>query len=107
MAKVTFVRKSTDEEIQNTNVVDGQFLVSGEGTSYVDYDNKRVSLGDNAAISQLQTALGLDKDTYNAEEIYSKGDMVIYNHTIYECNTDSTTGEWDSSKWTIVPIITN
>lgn len=105
MAKVTFIRKETDSEIQQTDIVDGQFLVSGEGTSYVDYNEKRVSIGDNANISQLRVALGLNDDTYNKEEIYSKGDLVVYNYTIYECNEDNVSGEWDSSKWTIVPII--
>lgn len=107
MAKVTFVRKPTDEEIQNTEFVDGQFLVSGEGTSYVDYDDKRVPLGDNAAISQLRIALGLDTDTFILGESYDVGDMVIYNHTIYECNVPHVAEEFESEKWDIVPIIKN
>lgn len=107
MAKVTFVRKSTDTDIQNTNIVDGQFLISGEGTSYIDYEDKRVSLGDNAAITQLRTALGLDTDTFTIGEAYDVGDMVIYNHTIYECNVPHVAEEFEIEKWDIVPIIKN
>ena len=107
MAKVTFVRKNSDEDIQNTDIVDGQFLVSGEGTSYVDFDDKRVSLGNNAAISQLRIALGLDTDTFTPGTAYDVGDMVIYNHMIYECNLAHVAEEFESEKWDIVPIITN
>ena len=107
MAKVTFVRKNSDYDIQNTDIVDGQFLVSGEGTSYVDFDDKRVSLGDKATISQLRIALGLDTDTFTIGEAYDIGDMVIYNHTIYECNLAHIAEEFESEKWDIVPIIKN
>ena len=107
MAKVTFVRKPTDTEIQSTEVVDGQFLISGEGTSYVDYDDKRVSLGDKAAISQLRIALGLDTDTFTPGTAYDVGDMVIYNHMIYECNLAHVAEEFEAEKWNIVPIIKN
>lgn len=58
-------------------------------------------------ITNLRIALGIDQTTYDEEETYSKGDLVVYNYTIYECNTDNTTGTWDSTKWTIVPIIKN
>ena len=58
-------------------------------------------------ITNLRIALGIDQTTYDEEETYSKGDLVVYNYTIYECNTDNTTGTWDSTKWNIVPIIKN
>lgn len=105
MAKVNFMRKLTDEEVQNIEVVDGQFLVSGEGTAYVDYNGKRVPLGDKASISQLRTALGLDNDTYVEEEVYSKGELVVYNHTLYECSQDNVTGEFDNTKWLALTIM--
>lgn len=107
MAVVSFRRANTDDELQEIEVVDGQFLVSGEGTSYVDFNTSRVALGDNAAVTQLRIALGINENTYNTAETYSEGDLVVYNYTIYECNEDGVTGEWDSTKWTIVPIITN
>jgi hypothetical protein len=58
-------------------------------------------------ISNLRTALGINLDTYSSTATYSKGDLVVYNHVIYECNEDNVTGNWDASKWTIVPIIVN
>ncbi len=62
----------------------------------------------NADITKLLTALGLNVDTYSSSSTYAVGNMVIYNNTIYECTTAITTAEeWNSSKWTIVPIIVN
>ena len=58
-------------------------------------------------ISNLRTALGINLDTYSSTATYSKGDLVVYTHTIYECSEDNVTGDWDVSKWTIVPIIVN
>ena len=59
-------------------------------------------------VDTLKIALGLDQDTFSTSSTYAVGDLVIYNNTIYECTTAVTTaGDWDSSKWTIVPIIVN
>lgn len=56
-------------------------------------------------LNNIRTALGINLDTYSSTVTYAKGDLVVYNHVIYECNEDNVTGNWDASKWTIVPII--
>ena len=61
----------------------------------------------NININTILKSLGLETNTYSSSSTYSVGDLVVHNHTIYECNTANTTGTWDSSKWTLVPIITN
>lgn len=44
-------------------------------------------------------------EEYSATSLYSKGDLVIYNDVLYQCNTDITTAEaWNSSHWTAVPL---
>lgn len=58
-------------------------------------------------ITNLRQALGINESTYNSETTYLKGDLVIYDYKIYECNIDNTTGEWDSTRWNLVPIIKN
>lgn len=35
---------------------------------------------------------------YNSSSTYSSGDYCIYDYTLYKCN-NTTTGDWDSSKW--------
>lgn len=44
MAKVSFIRRSTDNELKNVAVIDGQILVSAEGGFYTDYGSTRISL---------------------------------------------------------------
>lgn len=58
-------------------------------------------------ITNLRIALGLDTDTFLIGESYDVGDMVIYNHVIYECNVPHVAEEFESEKWNIVPIIKN
>ena len=70
--------------------------------------NTNLSSSININITKVLTALGLDTDTYSSSSTYAVGDMVVYNNTIYECTTAVSTAEdFDSSKWTIVPIIDN
>lgn len=43
-------------------------------------------------------------DEYNAGTTYNVGDYVRRENYIYKCNTASTTGVWDSTKWNRVKI---
>jgi len=45
MAKVQFKRYETDLEAQESDVIDGQFIVTKEGTSYIDCGEERVAFG--------------------------------------------------------------
>ena len=49
--------------------------------------------------------MGVETDTYDSTETYNIGDLCVKNHKIYECNTNGTTGTWNSSKWDLVPVI--
>ena len=58
-------------------------------------------------INDIRLSLGLYTDTYDSTETYASGDLTIHEHKIYSCNTNNTTGTWDSTKWDLVPIINN
>lgn len=45
MAKVEFIRRNTDIELNEVPTKDGQILTSKEGTLYADYGNERKMLG--------------------------------------------------------------
>lgn len=45
MAKVTFKRYETDTEATASTIVDGQFIVTKEGSVFVDYGNERIPTG--------------------------------------------------------------
>lgn len=42
MAKVTFRRFLTDNEARSSDIIDGQFIVTKDGKSYIDYGTDRV-----------------------------------------------------------------
>lgn len=44
MAKVKFIRVATNAEVENIDIVDGQFIVTGEGKTFVDFENERKSI---------------------------------------------------------------
>ena len=45
MTKVNFKRTLTDDEVNNIELEDGNFIVTAEGTAYVDYNIGRKKLG--------------------------------------------------------------
>lgn len=57
MAKVKFIRKETKEQINNLDIVDGQFIVCGDGSVYVDYGTERKSIGGTPDTSMSDTSV--------------------------------------------------
>ena len=77
------------------------------------FANLENQLDDNQAghlqneIHDIRLSLGLYNDTYDSTRTYSKNELTVHDHKIYSCNTNNTTGTWDSTKWDLVPIINN
>ena len=60
------------------------------------------------SVTNIIKSLGLDEDTYSSSSTYSAGDLVVYNHAIYQCKIAVATAEkFDSSKWELVPFFVN
>lgn len=55
------------------------------------------SLKTNAELQAIVDAIAAQ---YDATETYNIGDLCAYGKQVYICNTDNTTGTWDSAKWT-------
>ena len=94
----------------NTNILSEKQNVLTAGENVVIENNViSVDYSDlNVLIENTLEALGLKDDTYDSTKTYSVGDMIVKDHTIYECITAITAAEaWNSDHWTIVPIITN
>lgn len=51
MAKVSFKRYETDLEAQESDVIDGQLIVTKDGTLYTDYEDERIPLGGGSSSS--------------------------------------------------------
>ena len=83
MAKVDFRRVSTNAEVDNIEVKDGQFIVTGEGESYVDFGNERTPITSTYQIySTTEKVIGKWTD-----------DKPLYRKVL----TDSTTSSGDHS----------
>ena len=52
---------------------------------------------DNSILLKAYELAGLTE--YDSTNTYDTGDYVYYENLIYKCNTDDTTGTWDSTKW--------
>jgi len=55
------------------------------------------------AASHADTLLSLLAPAYDSTHAYIAGDVVTYSYGLYRC-TASTTGSWDSSKWTAITV---
>lgn len=60
-------------------------------------ENEPRQLRDNNIYSLLA-------DQYNSSQTYNAGDYCVYEYQLYKCN-DTTTGNWDSTKWDGTTII--
>ena len=99
----------TDGSTTNPIVIDGQ-EVEAEVGDFVAYDGKEFvwngdawqELGDLELVVAVMSSIA---PQYISSEEYNTGDRVYNNNVLYECNDDNVTGTWDSTKWTLVPVI--
>jgi microcystin-dependent protein len=85
MAKIKFIRKATDSELENVDVVDGQFLVSGQGTTYVDFGQDRVSIGTTPDTAMSDSSINSVQNKVVKEYVDSKiliGEIKLYGGSI-------------------------
>lgn len=82
MAKVNFIRRHTDVEVDEEPIVDGNFIVTGDGNIYIDYGLERIKIvgggggsatGDTLPIGSI-TAYG--KETAPANWLICDGSVV-------------------------------
>lgn len=61
--------------------------------------------GDITALEEkVSDTQDMISDAYDSTHTYNVGDYCIYEDVLYKCNTASTTGTWDSSKWDAVSV---
>lgn len=94
MAKITYTDKSTLNE--NPSVLAVNKCQADDMNEIKDVVNDTVIEG-----------LGVSTDTYDSTRTYDAGNRVIYDNKFYVCNSNNVTGTWDSTKWDLVPIISN
>lgn len=53
---------------------------------------------------KVEATQDIISDGYDSTHTYNVGDYCIHEDVLYKCNTASTTGTWDSSKWDAVTV---
>lgn len=97
-----------------TVTIDGTTLTYDENCVYITPD-KLASTTEDGLMSaddknKLDSIENIIDDAYDSTHTYNTGNTCIYNNVLYKCNTDGTTGAWDSTKWdatTVAELISN
>lgn len=67
MAKVNFIRKHTKAEVNDEPIVDGNFIVTGDGGTFIDYEEERVPINGTIVVKNGKTES--DTDVYSCNYI--------------------------------------
>lgn len=57
MAKVLFKRYETNQEAEESQIIDGQFIVTKEGKTFVDYGTDRIAVGGTLDTQMSDTSI--------------------------------------------------
>ena len=55
MAKVNFIRRHTNAEVNNIPIADGNFIATGEGGAFIDYDTQRTAIGGSIIVDNAMS----------------------------------------------------
>lgn len=75
MAKVNFIRKHTKAEVNDEPIVDGNFIVTGDGGTFIDYGEERVPINGTIVVKNEKTES--DTNVYSCNYINSLKPSVI------------------------------
>lgn len=94
--EITYVQ-TTQSNLNNVPVINGQVIYTSDtGNQYSDVNSSRKR---NVFGDEVESVKDMISDAYDSTHTYNVGDYCIHEDVLYKCNTDSTTGTWDSSKW--------
>lgn len=96
MAKVKFKRFLSDNDLENVNIEDGSFIVTKDGTSYIDYVDERVPFGGTSDDEMSDTSINSVKNkvikSYVDSEIDNASDEIsnLRSYSTTEVDTGKT-----------------
>ena len=97
---VVYQRNDGELETKNATLEQLGNAICGEQVhSDLKTDNQTIIGGINELAKDKNIA-----DEYDDTHTYNKGDVTIYGNTLYICNTNNTTGDFDPSKWTATTV---
>ena len=91
MAKVTFKRIESSEDIDDIVVVDGQVIFTKDGKQYLDYGNERINISSSdGGIIALKTITTAPSTFIEGDKYYNSTDDLIY--------TATSSSTWDNGE---------
>lgn len=82
-------------------ISDQTLVCSKLETSKVNLDNYSTKSETSTEVNKVAHDIAVE---YDENTLYGVGDLCIKDKLLYKCNTNNTTGTWDSSKWDLTTV---
>lgn len=90
MAKVNFIRRHTDVEVDEEPIVDGNFIVTGDGGVFIDYGTERIAIGGSIIVDSTMSDTSTNPVQNKVVKEYTDGKFKTINTKsdtdTYSCN---------------------
>lgn len=103
---IIIVKETTDQQGETipdrwVYISDQTLVCSKLETSKVDLDNYSTKTETSTEVNKVAHDIAVE---YNENTLYGSGDLCIKDKLLYKCNTNNTTGTWDSTKWDLTTV---
>ena len=103
---IIIVKETTDQQGQTIPdrwvYISNQTLVCSKlETSKVNLDNYSTKTETSTEVNKVAHDIAVE---YDENTLYGIGDLCIKDKLLYKCNTNNTTGTWDSTKWDLTTV---
>lgn len=90
MAKVNFIRRHTNVEVDEEPIVDGNFIVTGDGGVFIDYGTERIAIGGSIIVDSTMSDTSTNPVQNKVVKEYTDGKVKTINTKsdidTYSCN---------------------
>lgn len=103
---IIIVKETTDQQGETipdrwVYISDQTLVCSKLETSKVNLDNYSTKTETSTEVNKVAHDIATE---YDENTLYGSGDLCIKDKLLYKCNTDNTTGTWDSTKWDLTTV---
>ena len=103
---IIIVKETTDQQGETipdrwVYISDQTLVCSKLETSKVNLDNYSTKTETSTEVNKVAHDIAVE---YDENTLYGSGDLCIKDKLLYKCNTDNTTGTWDSTKWDLTTV---
>ena len=103
---IIIVKETTDQQGETipdrwVYISDQTLVCSKLETSKVNLDNYSTKSETSTEVNKIAHDIAVE---YDENTLYGSGDLCIKDKLLYKCNTNNTTGTWDSTKWDLTTV---